>query len=58
MYDLTDPTTRATVHEIRKQAIAEAAYVVRQYMQGEGLNHHVASITYRMALLADNPPKP
>ena len=58
MYDLTDPTTRATVQEIRKQAIAEAACVVRQYMQGENLNQHVAPITYRLAYLADNPSKP
>jgi hypothetical protein len=57
-YDLTDPTTRATVQEIRKQAIADAAYVVTDYLISEGKRSDCAPIMTRLASLADNPAKP
>ena len=58
MYDLTDPTTRATVQEIRKQAIQDAIYVVSKYLIEEESLMTFAPLIARLNAIADNPSKP
>ena len=59
MYDLTDPTTRATVQEIRRATIAEAARHMDLFLRRNGWA--IADIDALVSVLtdlADNPPKP
>ena len=44
MFDLSDPVTRATVLEIRRQAIAEAVKIVLEYQGLEPVAQRIAKL--------------